>query len=421
MRLSRPLPVFLCLLLAAAGLPAQQSLRWTPEETRTIRGLWIGSLEPLPPEPSNAVCDDPRAVSLGHRLFFDTRFSLTGTVACATCHKPELGFQDGLPVGVGVGKMNRRTMPIAGTAYSPWLFWDGRKDSQWAQALGPMESAVEHGGNRTQYAHLVSRLYRGQYEAIFGPLPDLGDARRFPSSAGPVDDLAARAAWLAMTAADRTEVTRVYADMGKAIAAYERRVMPGPSRFDAYASAVITGDMKSAVALLTADEQEGLRLFIGKGQCIRCHDGPLLTDNDFHNTGVPPAAGLPDDRGRAVGAVQVLADEFNCMSPSSDSPEDACGELKYLKSEGGELLRAFKPPSLRNVAERAPYMHAGQFATLREVLRHYSAAPPAPAGRTELEPLGLNAMELGRLEAFLSALSGPLAAPPELLAAPRLP
>ena len=84
----------------------------------------------------------------------------------------------------GVGTTTRRTMSIVGTAYTPWLFWDGRKDSQWAQALGPMENPKEHGGNRTLYTHLIAQYYRTEYEALFGPLPD---AAHLPPSAGPVD------------------------------------------------------------------------------------------------------------------------------------------------------------------------------------------------------------------------------------------
>src|SRR5690606_15553813 len=106
--------------------------------------LSIKSLPPLPPDPSNRYGDDPRAAALGHQLFFDTRLSANGKVSCATCHDPGRDFQDGLPLAVGVGTNTRRTMPIAGTAYSPWMFWDGRKDSQWSQALGPLESPVEH-------------------------------------------------------------------------------------------------------------------------------------------------------------------------------------------------------------------------------------------------------------------------------------
>ena len=91
-----------------------------------------------------------------------------------------------------------------------------------------------------------------------------------------------------------------------------------------------------------------------------------------------------------------------------------------MKQEGDELIRAFKPPSLRNVAERPPYMHAGQFSSLKEVLEHYNSAPEAPAGKTELHPLNLTKREISRLEAFLRTLSAPLDARPELLAPPAL-
>jgi cytochrome c peroxidase len=413
--------ILLLLLALTTALSAQQTLAWTKEDLASIRDLWIGTLEKLAPDPSNKVCDSLVAARLGHKLFFDTRLSLNGAVACATCHKPELGFQDGLPRGVGIGKMNRRTMPIPGTAYSPWLFWDGRKDSQWAQALGPMESPIEHGGNRTMYAHLVARYYKAEYEAIFGSLPDLSDADRFPASAGPVDDPNARSAWHAMTQVDRENVTRIYANVGKAIAAYERKLIPGPSRFDSYAEALGKGDTRSAGLRLTPDEQAGLKIFIGKGECVKCHNGPLFTNNDFHNTGIPVVPGLPEDLGRALGASEVLKDEFNCLSPSSDAAPGDCAELKFLKSEGEELTRAYKPPSLRNVAERPPYMHAGQFETLGDVLRHYNSAPKAPSGHTELKPLNLGAHELAQLESFLRALSGPLDAPQEFLRKPTVP
>ena len=103
---------------------------------------------------------DPAASSLaGERLFFDTRFSVTATVSCATCHQPERSFTDGLALARGVGEVPRKTMTVVGTAYDQWLFWDGRKDSLWAQALGPLESPVEHGGTRMQYVRLVAEHY----------------------------------------------------------------------------------------------------------------------------------------------------------------------------------------------------------------------------------------------------------------------
>jgi cytochrome c peroxidase len=390
---------------------------WTEDELAMLRSLWIGSLPPLPPDPSNMYADDPRAAALGQKLFFDQRFSVNGQVACATCHDPGRQFQDGTPLGHGVGITDRRTMTLIGAAYSPWFFWDGRKDSMWAQALGPMESPVEHGGDRTMYAHLIARYYRQEYETIFGALPDLS---HLPKRAGPVRTPPERSAWEAMAAADRQAVTRIYANMGKAIAAYERHLLPGPSRFDRYVEALLKGDKQAMRDTLSADELAGLSLFIGVANCTQCHNGPLFTDNHFHNTGVHAAPGLPEDQGRALGVIQVLADEFNCLGPYSDAGPDECAELRYMISEGDELVRQFKPPSLRNVAERVPYMHAGQFATLEEVLAHYKSAPESPAGHSEIEALDLTQLELDQLVAFLKTLDGPLNAEQEWLTPPQL-
>jgi cytochrome c peroxidase len=408
MNSTRKTPILLILLGFAAIAAACSSFsqtRWSDEELATLRTLWIGSLSPLPADPSNKYADDGRAAVLGQKLFFDTRFSSNGEVACATCHVPGKLFQDGIPLSHGVGTTNRRAMTIVGTAYSPWFFWDGRKDSQWAQALGPMESAVEHGGNRTLYAHLVVKNYADEYTALFGPLPDLSN---LPMNAGPVADSEAAANWQAMSPADRDAVTRIYVNMGKSIAAYERLLVPGKSRFDQYVEAVIKHDGQSAKAIFTADETAGLKLFIGEAHCTNCHNGPLFTNNDFHNTGIPAAKGLPDDVGRFKGAHQVLADEFNCLSRYSDAKPEQCAELNFLVAEDDHLIRQFKPPSLRNVAERGPYMDAGQFATLEQVLNHYNTAPEAPAGHSELKPLKLSEEQLRQIIAFLKTLSAPL-------------
>ena len=402
----------LLIVLVAGGLgyiftrPA-----WTEVELVTLRTLWIGSLPPLEPDPSNQYGDNLAAAEFGKKLFFDTRFSSNGEVACATCHVPEKGFQDGLPLAQGVGVTNRRAMPIAGTAYSPWMFWDGRKDSQWAQALGPLESAVEHGGNRTFYAHLIDEHYRAEYEAIFGELPDLSDQSRFPEAAGPVEDESARAAWEAMSPADQETITQIYVNMGKAIAAYERQIMPTASRFDIYVQAALENDKKTMNSTLTTEELEGLRLFIGPANCTRCHNGPLFTDNSFHNTGVPAVESLPEDTGREQGAQNVLADEFNCLSQYSDAEPDQCDELNFMVSEGHELTRAFKAPSLRNVTSRAPYMHAGQFTTLEAVLDHYNTAPAAPTGHSELEQLNFSETQMNAIIAFLYTLNSEITAP----------
>ena len=399
----------LLLLLTIACVAASPGDRWSSEGIAELRSLSLGALDPLPADPTNRVADDRRASELGERLFFDARLSADGRVSCGTCHDAARDFQDGTPLGKGVGTTTRRTMPIAATAHSPFLFWDGRKDSQWAQALGPLESPVEHGGTRAQYAHVIATHYRTEYERTFGPLPDLSGV---PRVAGPVEDPAARAAWTRLPDTQREAVTGIYVNIGKAIAAYERRIQYGPSRFDRYVEA-IDGAGRGPEGVLTRDEIAGLRLFTGKAGCLNCHNGPLFTNNEFHNTGVPvrpagPAGPAgPVDVGRLAGANLVLGDEFNCRSRWSDA-RTQCAELEFLVTGDHVLERAFKVPTLRNVAERAPYMHAGQFATLSEVIEHYNRAPKAPAGHTELRPLRLTAAERRQLEAFLRSLSGKL-------------
>jgi cytochrome c peroxidase len=382
---------------------------WSAEERATLRSLSLSSLGALPADPSNRYADDSTAARLGHQLFFDARLSGTGTVSCASCHMPDQSFQDGRALGKGVGTTARRTMPIAGTAHSPWQFWDGRADSQWEQALGPLESPVEHGGDRTQYATMIAGQYRALYEQVFGPLPDLDG---LPAHAGPVADSASAEAWKRMAPARQRAISRVYANIGKAIAAYERTIGFAPSRFDRWVDAELAGRTHTADDSFSQDEVAGLRIFIGKGNCVSCHNGALLTDNHFHNTGVPlPATALPPDSGRTTGVRQALAAEFSCTGEYSDAKPEDCEELRFAVAEGEELVRAYKTPSLRNVAERAPYMHAGQIATLEEVVAHYDAAPASPFGHSELRKLKLSRKEREQLVAFLRTLSGPLVAP----------
>lgn len=388
-----------CVVAAASGIHG-----WTVADIATLQSLSLRELEPLAPDASNRVADDPRAAALGERLFADTRLSANGRVSCGTCHKRDRDFQDGLPLGQGVGTTAKRTMPIAGMARAPFLFWDGRKDSQWAQALGPLESAVEHGGTRAQYARVIADHYRQEYETVFGALPDLSAV---PAAAGPSGDADAVAAWNALGDATRRGVTRVFANIGKAIAAYERRIDVGPARFDAYVEALTAG--RPVAGLLTADEVAGLKLFIGKAHCTQCHNGPLFTNYEFHNTGVPVRVGLPMDGGRLSGATAALQDEFSCRSEWSDAG-GRCPELDFVITGDHAQARAYKVPSLRNVAGRAPYMHAGQLATLAEVLDHYNRAPAAPLGHSELHPLRLQGRELRQLDAFLRTLSGPVIA-----------
>lgn len=386
----------------------------------------IATLSPVPappPSPSNAWADDADAAALGHALFFDTRLSGNGEVACATCHKPERWFTDGLKLAKGVGEAPRHTPTVLGAAHGTWQFWDGRADSLWAQALGPLENAKEHGTDRLAVLHVVAAHHRAAWEAAFGPLPDLSDTARFPAHARPAtDDASAAAAWSGMAEADRALVNGLFAKVGKAVAAYERALRGGEAPFDRFASALAAGDAAGG-GHLSPSAQRGLRLFLDPGVgCVFCHAGPRFTTGVFLNIGLEQPTWQPGvDRGRYDGAAAVLLDPFNCRGPFSDAKEGECDHLVFLNPSDSSGVAAFKVPTLRDVARTAPYMHAGQYPTIGAVIDHYDRVEDhfSPVGLREpfMRDLGLSAQDKADLAAFLASLSsdppsGPLAAAP---------
>jgi cytochrome c peroxidase len=396
-RLSRFLALMVAVILAGCGKPD-----FSDAEKKTIASLALSRLPPLKPDTTNRFADVPAAAALGSTLFFDLGMSRDGTVSCSTCHKIDRQFQDDLPQAVGVGHTNRRTMPLAGVARDPWFFWDGRRDSLWSQALTPLENPLEQAGNRTAYAHYIKARFGERYERIFGPLPDFSG---MPLNASPQGTDAEKAAWDAMSGAQRNAVNGVFANIGKAIAAFERSIEPAPTRFDRFALDLVTGAEPKGGAVFSKEEILGLKLFIGKANCVTCHDGPRFTDNSFHNTGVPPVADLPLDRGRIDAVHQVEADPFNCFGAYRDGDASACGELRFMVKDAPQLVRAYKTPSLRGAATRPPYMHAGQFSSLDEVVAHYAKAAPSVEGTSEVHPLELSDRERAALVAFLKTLA----------------
>lgn len=383
---------------------------WNDAERALLRSL-TGIPKP-PASPGNRFADDPAAARLGQRLFFERRLSKNGEVACATCHQPERYFTDGLPLAKGLGTTGRHAPTVLGAAHLPFQFWDGRKDSLWAQSHGPLESEVEHGIARTDAVRLVYRHHRAEFEAVFGPLPAMDDTARFPLGAQPVTDLPGdpRAkAWATMRDEDRRAVDRAFAQLGKAIEAYERRLQPQPAPFDHYVAALESGDPKGGGHLDDA-ALRGLRAFIGIGGCVNCHNGPLLTDKGFHNLGLPRRTGQSGlDVGRTLGAKQVKEDPFSCGGSFSDSRR--CDELRFLNPRFEDFLGAFKTPSLRNVSETAPYMHDGRLATLEEVVTFYKERPgKAEIGHRDLvlDQIDPSRVATADLVAFLRSLKGPL-------------
>ncbi len=395
------LATLLVWLLAPMSLPE----RWSDSETALIASLSLSALPLLGPDPGNAVADDERAARLGHRLFFDTRLSSNSAVSCATCHRPELAFSDGLPIAVGTGMGERNTPGLIGIAHSPWFYWDGRRDSQWAQALAPLETHFEQGAGRGAVARLLAgdAAYRAMYQELFGELPA---ADQIPRHASPRGDEAARSNWRGLDPASQAAINTAFANAGKALAAYQRKLMPGRGRFDDYADRVAQDGAVRQDGRLSRDELAGLGLFIGGAQCVNCHNGPLLSNHDFHNTGILPVAGQMPSMGRFDGVLEARRDAFNCLGEFSDAAPGQCLELRFARDDT-ELAGAHKTPGLRNVVRTAPYMHTGAFATLAEVLEHYNEAPVAMLGHNEAKPLGLSRRELRQLEAFLHSLDAP--------------
>lgn len=391
------LALMVAVILVGCGKPD-----FSDAEKKTIASLALNTLPSLKPDTTNRFADVPAAAALGSTLFFDLGMSRDGTVSCSTCHKIDRQFQDDLPQAVGVGRTNRRTMALAGVARAPWFFWDGRRDSLWAQALTPLENPLEQAGNRTAYARYIKTRFGERYERIFGPLPDFAG---MPANASPLGTDAEKAAWNAMSGAQRDAINGVYANIGKAIAAFERSIEPAQTRFDRFALDLATGAEPKGDAVFTREEILGLKLFIGKANCVTCHNGPRFTDNSFHNTGVPPVAGLPPDHGRIDAVAQVEADPFNCLGAFRDGDASACGELRFMVKDAPQLIRAYKTPSLRGAATRPPYMHAGQFSSLDEVVAHYAKAAPSVEGTSEIHPLQLSDRERAALVAFLKTLA----------------
>jgi cytochrome c peroxidase len=273
-------------------------------------------------------------VRLGRQLFFDPILSADGTVACASCHQPAHGFSAGEahPKGIGGRRTARKAPTLFNRAYGAAFFWDGREATLESQALRPIEDPAEMG---SRLADVVRRLREHpDYPARF--------AAAFPDGVSP-------------------------ANLGKALASFERVLLRGEGRVDRFRRLGET-------TALTPQERHGLWLYESKGGCWRCHSGANFTDERFHNTGVSWGK-EPADPGR------------------------------YQITKKEEDRGKFKTPTLRGVALTAPYMHDGSLATLEEVLAFYNRGGGAnPHRDAALAPLGLSDDEMQALVAFLRAL-----------------
>lgn len=379
----------------------------TPREKKVFASLSLSKLG-LPVSHSNKYATDSRAVALGTLLFNDPGLSSTGTFSCASCHQASKHFADGLPVAQGIASTTRNTPSIIGAAWNEWQYWDGRRDSLWSQALVPMEAAVEMGNNRTAVVRYIinSESYAPQYEAIFGRFALSSDHPALQTDATPFGDDNQKRAWFAIDKVTQDQINTIFANSGKAIAAYEATLSPLTSRFDDFINAVAADQPFKDI--LNADELAGARLFINekKSQCLECHNGPMLSNGDFHNVASGNSTGTLPDFGRFLGAQAVLLDEFNCQGRYSDAAIDECPHLRYMnRTSLSHSQGSFKTPSLRGVVKTAPYFHDGRFESLLEVVTHYSQAHDAQLiGPTDLRTFELSKKNIEQLTAFLKML-----------------
>ncbi|HEY0136823.1 MAG TPA: cytochrome c peroxidase [Nannocystis sp.] len=394
----------------------------------------IQTLAPLPDppkDPTNKYADDPAAAALGHKLFHEKGYSgaivtedlangglgkagETGKISCASCHSgPWLIDERSKPGDNSLGStwLPRNANAVVNAVYYlPWIENDGISDSLWSDALVDPEG-IAMNGSRLAVAHVLWDNYRDEYNAIFDPDldpaldPAAPDAARFPPEGKPGVE-----AWEAMAPADQEHVTRIFANFGKALDAYMRLLISRDAPFDRY----VAGDMTA----IDASAKRGLKLFIGKAACVECHDGPHFDDSDdkFRVNGLRPEGSqvVPEETGRQFVIDYILANPFNGAGELSDDVAEGkrrLAEISGLDAAAiAELNGKWRVKGLRQVAVTAPYMHTGQFKTLREVVEFYNDGghPDGFVGIKDplMVPLNLSESEIDDLVAFLGTLTG---------------
>jgi cytochrome c peroxidase len=309
---------------------------------------------PLGLPPMSIPAENPptaATIALGRVLFYDPSLSVDGTIACSSCHNPRRYFTDGESVSSGVGsrKGTRNAPTVLNAAYLPFQFWDGRAISLEQQAGSPIIDPSEM--REKDHAAAAAKL---RTEPRYGPM--------FQRAFGSPD-----------ITMERIE---------NAVASFERTLLSGNSAFDQYEY----GGNKAA---LTPAQIRGLAVFLDphRGNCAVCHiiteRSALFTDGKFHNTG----EGVGD------------SGDFSDVG-------------RYHETKVATDTGAFLTPSLRNVANTAPYMHDGHLKTLKEVVDFYAGTGNSnPYLDPQMKSIHLSGQDREDLVAFLQSLTGSM--PPD--------
>lgn len=329
-------------------------------------------LMPLPPVPDptdNKIT--PAKVELGKLLYFDPKLSGDASVSCADCHDPKQGWGFNEPICRGYpGTVHwRNCQTVVNTGYLSKLFWEGSDGSLESQARTAAQGAVAGNGEDDVMEWRIRQVpeYVKMFKAAFGTLnPVLRDA------------------WAAIAVFERETLTQKN------------------SPLDRY----LNGD-KSA---LSATAVKGMELFTGKANCIECHNGPMLTDEKYYNLGVPRPQEFAD-----VGLNTIT---YRWELYQKGITEAGYRDLKddpglYFRTKYKSDMGKFRTQPLRYLKYTAPYMHAGQFFTLEEVVDFYNKGggendfTKMAGNKTKvLKPLDLTKEEKAALVTFLTEISG---------------
>lgn len=343
------------MLLAALGLALGASTALAAET--------YPPLATLPPVPVPA--DNPQTadkIALGKQLFFDDRLSGNGSMGCAQCHRPDLGWGTGSPISFGYPGTThwRNSQTILNSAYYNKLFWDGAVTSLETQAPAAAGGAVAGNGDDSMMEMRLAFVpeYRAAFKKIFG-----------------------------------TEYPMIW-DAWRAISAYQRTVVTDAKKvpFDRF----LAGDK----AAMSDAAKRGMALYDGKAGCIACHNGPLASDQKFYRTGVTEAKEFGTDETQQITfrweVYQKGVSEKTYRTATVDHG------LYYVTKRDVDIGR-WRTPSLRELKWTGPYMHNGMLETLADVVDFYDKG--GGPGAEKLKPLGLSTQEKADLVAFLEALS----------------
>lgn len=396
------------LFIFSVSLGACERAEFTEREKNVLKNLSLNKLRPPVPE-SNKYAFNAAAQQFGEQLFNEKGLSGNGEFSCASCHQEDKFFTDALPTGVAAGTTDRNTPALHGVAWQSWFYWDGRRDSLWAQALTPIEAAKEMANDRIAVVRFIagSDTYRKQYESIFGTFPFSANDPSLAITASPMGDQASKRSWIELPSDTQIKINTVFSNIGKALGAFQHTLEPIKTRFDLFEQEVANGASIKEITTLNKLELEGALLFLNetKTQCLECHNGPLLSNGNFHNITTGNFTGPVFDFGREFGVQAALLDEFNCQGRYSDAKKDECLHLIYMNRDSVHMRGAFKTPTLRNITNTAPYFHDGRFTTLEQVIRFYANPPKMdrPDAHELREGFILNEKEIKALTGFMNS------------------